>query len=160
MTYFKPNYNVYGSKSAASFRFGERNGKPIINVELTYLVGGKGDWSNKVSFMITEAETPFFVMALLGLHGRFEAKFHGHDRSKYLALEWQDRGIFLRAGSSLGHYQLPISPSDISYIAGLSSTHLMPLFGVVSLSDFSLLLSMTTGRFAATNKVGPQSGPG
>ena len=86
------SHNVYGSKAGMSVNCTYYKEMPSINVDFANLrvpgnLNAGCDWDNKISFLITKSEMPYFLGVLLGITPSCKGEYHGENNNKFFPYE-------------------------------------------------------------------------
>jgi hypothetical protein len=97
---FERNVKIHGKRSALTIVATKTrlDGYQTLTVEGAMRKEGAAnvyDWTNKISVQLTKHELPHFIAVLVGMKGHAEFKNHGEKNNKSLAIERQDKNLFV-----------------------------------------------------------------
>jgi hypothetical protein len=84
------------------------------------------DWSQKLSFQLSQEELPFFIGVFLGIIPSVRFDMHGQDKSKFLEVINQGNKYFLKNGSA----DRGIKVAPVSIVEGFQ-------FGLLGLNQYT-----------------------
>lgn len=145
------SHNVYGARAGMSVNCTYYNESPSINIDFAGLrVNGNlsagCDWDNKISFLITKNEMPYFLGVLLGVSQICSGQYHGDQNNKFFEFELQGDGVYAKAKTNGISLALKISPPDVFNIAVKVFPHIKPLYGFLSVDEIKSLIISTVSR--------------
>lgn len=102
---------AYGKRAALCVEEDETRGnEPTISIELAPARGPRDyDWGKKVRFQLTSDELPQLLAVLCGYANGIRFSNHGADNKKWLQVEYQTGGYYIKGGDGESMLMLPVS---------------------------------------------------
>lgn len=142
------SHTAFGQNAAMCVNGTFKDSLRTINIDFADIVNSNANWPQKMSFLVSEPEIPYFIGVLLGITPSCIGEYHGSQNNKSFSLIMQDDGLFVKASGPGRSFALKVNPSTVFHIASLVMAHLKPNFNGLSVDEIGRLVRCTVGRYS------------